>query len=139
MRPVASPTTSERSGAPCDNAGSLAVVLNLGTGELVVIFLVALIVLGPTKLPDAARQMGRMAAELRRLSGGFQEEMRAAMREPAPTLPPLPPAAVVTPAGGGDGETVTDTPAPTQEPTARRRREPLKAAGPPSAEQQLSE
>lgn len=116
-------------------------MLNLGTGELVVIFLVALIVLGPNKLPDAARQMGRMAAELRRLSGGFQDEMRAAMREPTPTLPPLPPAGMVTPASDGSTVASTASPAPSVdgEPQPRRRREPLKAAGPPSAEQQLAE
>lgn len=115
-------------------------MLNLGTGELLVIFLVALIVLGPNKLPDAARQMGRAAAELRRLSSGFQDEMRAAIREPAPTLPPLP--AVELPSATTDvAEPAPPAdPAPeTKKPAARRRREPLKAAGPASAEQQLSE
>jgi Tat protein translocase TatB subunit len=93
-------------------------VLNLGTGELLVIFLVALIVLGPTRLPDAARQAGRALGELRRLSSGFQDEVRAAMREPTPTLPPLPPEA--------------EKPAA----PARRRRAPLRAEGTaePSAE-----
>jgi sec-independent protein translocase protein TatB len=104
-------------------------VLNLSTGELLVIFLVALVVLGPNKLPDAARQMGRMAAELRRLSGGFQDEMRAAMQEPLPTLPPLPPEAEIhTPAAQAE------QPAP----TSRRRREPLRAGG-VSAEQPLAD
>ena len=90
-------------------------MLNLGTGELVVIFLVALIVLGPSKLPDAARQMGRMAAELRRLSAGFQDEMRAAMQEPTPTLPPV----------------ADDRPTP----SVRKRREPLSAHGAAPPEQ----
>lgn len=115
-------------------------MLNLGAGELLVIFLVALIVLGPNKLPDAARQMGRAAAELRRLSGGFQDEMRNALREPPPTLPPLP-AAAVTPASTEVAEPAptADVAPETRKPATRRRREPLKAAGPASAEQQLSE
>jgi Tat protein translocase TatB subunit len=105
-------------------------VLNLGTGELLVIFLVALVVLGPNKLPDAARQAGKMMAELRRLSGGFQDEMRAAMREPTPTLPPLPPEAEIqTPAAVDDDVTAAKP--------ARKRREPLRADGAVSAEQQL--
>jgi Tat protein translocase TatB subunit len=54
-------------------------MLNVGGGELLVIFLVALIVLGPQKLPEAARQMGRAMSELRRMSQGFQREMKAAM------------------------------------------------------------
>jgi len=54
-------------------------MFNVGTGELLVILLIALIVLGPEKLPDAARKMGNVIGELRRMSGGFQEEMRSAM------------------------------------------------------------
>ena len=55
---------------------------NLGSGELLVIFFVALLVLGPNNLPDAARQVGRAVNEIRRVSGGFQREMREAMQEP---------------------------------------------------------
>jgi sec-independent protein translocase protein TatB len=62
-------------------------VFNVGTGELLVILLIALIVLGPEKLPDAARKMGNVVGELRRMSGGFQEEMRSAMDDL--TRPPL--------------------------------------------------
>lgn len=98
---------------------------NLGPGELLVVFLVALIVLGPSKLPEAARQAGKALAELRRLSSGFQDEMREAMREPTPTLPPLPEA--------GDG-TATATAEPVVPPPEveapappRRRRAPLRA------------
>lgn len=54
-------------------------MLNVGGGELVVILLVALIFLGPAKLPEAARQMGRAFSELRRIGQGFQREMRDAM------------------------------------------------------------
>jgi sec-independent protein translocase protein TatB len=55
---------------------------NIGGGEILVILLIALIVLGPAKLPDAARQIGRAAAELRRMSGAFQREMRQAIHDP---------------------------------------------------------
>lgn len=54
-------------------------MFNVGTPELLVILLVALIILGPQRLPEAARQVGKAMAELRRLSGGFQAEMREAM------------------------------------------------------------
>ena len=64
-------------------------MFNVGTGELLVILLIALIVLGPDKLPDAARKMGNIVGELRRMSGGFQAEMRHAMDELA--RPPLEP------------------------------------------------
>jgi Tat protein translocase TatB subunit len=109
-------------------------MLNLGTGELLVVFLVALLVLGPSKLPDAARQMGRMAAELRRLSAGFQDEMRAAMQDPTPTLPPLP-EELRSPAV--DVVAADLPPVPPSPP--RRRRTPLRAEGPATTDQQLSE
>lgn len=57
-------------------------MFNVGGGELLVIMLVALIILGPAKLPEVARQVGAMARELRRISSGFQDEMKAALDEP---------------------------------------------------------
>lgn len=57
-------------------------MFNLGGGELLVIALIALIVLGPERLPDAARTVGKVMGEIRRLSTGFQEEVRTAFTEP---------------------------------------------------------
>ena len=63
--------------------------------ELLVIFVVALLVLGPTKLPEAGRQIGRALAEFRRWSTGVQNELREALeaettdRRP-PVIEPLP-------------------------------------------------
>jgi Tat protein translocase TatB subunit len=54
-------------------------MFNVGTGELIMIMVLALVVLGPDKLPNAARQAGRWMAELRRISGGFQSEFRRAV------------------------------------------------------------
>lgn len=77
-------------------------MFNVGTGELLVILLVALIVLGPDKLPETARKIGNVVGELRRMSQGFQDEVRRAMQDssdPSPVtdatsqadLPPAPP------------------------------------------------
>ena len=52
---------------------------NLGGAEILVILLVALLVLGPDKLPGAARSVGRGLSHLRRLSGSFEQEVRSAM------------------------------------------------------------
>ncbi|MGI9604270.1 MAG: Sec-independent protein translocase protein TatB [Acidimicrobiales bacterium] len=52
---------------------------NLGGGEILIILVVALVVLGPSRLPTAARQVGQAIGELKRISSGFQNEMKAAM------------------------------------------------------------
>ncbi len=57
-------------------------MLNIGAGEMLLVLVVALLVLGPNKLPDAARQVGRAIGEMRKLSNGFQAEMRGALHEP---------------------------------------------------------
>lgn len=54
-------------------------MFNVGGGELLVIFLLALLVLGPDKLPESARKVGRVLTELRRMSQGFQDEVRSAI------------------------------------------------------------
>ena len=56
-------------------------MFNVGGGELIVIMLLALIVLGPQRLPSAARQVGKVLGDLRRLSTGFQNEVRSAFEE----------------------------------------------------------
>ena len=57
-------------------------MFNVGGGEFLVILIVALVVLGPSKLPEVARQAGAMARELRRMSTSFQAEMKSALDEP---------------------------------------------------------
>ena len=41
---------------------------NVGGGEILVILLVALIFLGPEKLPEVARQMGKVVGEIRKVT-----------------------------------------------------------------------
>jgi sec-independent protein translocase protein TatB len=57
-------------------------VFNLQGGELVIILLLALVVLGPEKLPDAMRKLGQFYAEMRKMSNSFQKEFKAAVDEP---------------------------------------------------------
>jgi len=57
----------------------------LSMPHLVIIFLVALLVFGPEKLPELARTFGKAMAEFRRATGdlraGFEEHMRELERE----------------------------------------------------------
>ena len=50
----------------------------LVSAKFLVVLVIALVVLGPEKLPDTARTLGRMIGELRRISTGLQAEVRDA-------------------------------------------------------------
>jgi sec-independent protein translocase protein TatB len=90
------------------------VPFNIGAGEILLILLVALIVLGPDKLPGAARQVGRTVGELRRLSTGFQAELKDALKEPVEGTPataasgPAPKAKALPPAEADGSEPEVD-------------------------------
>ena len=51
-------------------------MFGIGLPELVVILAVALIVLGPQRLPEVARMLGRAYGQLRRASEEFQHTLR---------------------------------------------------------------
>jgi sec-independent protein translocase protein TatB len=56
--------------------------VNLDPEKLIVLFVIAMLVLGPKRLPEAARTMGRWMAELRKYTSGFQTEFRDLLSEP---------------------------------------------------------
>jgi Tat protein translocase TatB subunit len=58
-------------------------MFNVGPGEALAILVIALIVLGPEKLPEVIRTVGRVMGELRRMSNSFQNELRNAVDDPA--------------------------------------------------------
>lgn len=67
-------------------------MLDIGLSELLIILAVALIVLGPKKLPEVARSLGRGLAQFRRASEDLRrsilvEESYWDKEEPAETLP----------------------------------------------------
>ncbi len=69
---------------------------SLGPAEILVILVVALIVLGPTRLPEAGRQVGKALAEVRRWSSDVKSEIRDAVEVEPPGFPapaPEPPPA----------------------------------------------
>ena len=60
--------------------------MNIGPAEILVVLVVALVVLGPSRLPDAARSLGKAMSEFRRVSSGIQSEVRDAFAD-APRYP----------------------------------------------------
>ena len=49
-------------------------------GDSAVIFILALLLFGPKKLPELARQLGKLMAEFRRASNEFRMQMEDELR-----------------------------------------------------------
>jgi sec-independent protein translocase protein TatB len=119
-------------------------MFNLGAGEIAVIMIVALLLLGPDKLPELARGIGKFVREFRRQTDDvrglverefykmdqevFAEEQAKRIEPPAPAQP-VPPATV-----GPEGEL-----APPTYPSVFPPPEGVVAARPSSAEPFASE
>ncbi len=56
-------------------------MFGLGWQELLLIFLIALLVFGPKKLPEVGRSIGRAIAEFRKSSEEFKEQLEKAVEE----------------------------------------------------------
>jgi len=93
-------------------------MFGIGTGELLLILVVALIVLGPERMPRVARDIGRVVGDLRRTSDELREEFLNADRainkaidttpgKPAVVAPPPTPVTASEPVAP-DGETPFD-------------------------------
>lgn len=52
---------------------------NIGPWELILILAVALIVVGPGKLPEVAKSMGKAAREFKKATSGVQKEFQEAI------------------------------------------------------------
>ena len=53
--------------------------MNLGMPEMIFIFLLALVVVGPRKLPELGRQLGKFLAEFKRASNEFKNQLETEM------------------------------------------------------------
>jgi sec-independent protein translocase protein TatA len=73
----------------------------LGFPELIIIFVVALLVFGPRKLPELGRSLGKGLSEFKRASNDLRntldDEIRDEERRTALTTPPSPVPEPVTP------------------------------------------
>ncbi len=58
-------------------------MFNLQGSEIIFILLIALVVLGPEKLPDTIRRFTKTYGELKKMGAGFESELRSVMEEPA--------------------------------------------------------
>ncbi len=58
-------------------------LFGIGMPELLVILVVALLVLGPKRLPEVARSLGRGMAEFRRASSELRQSLSTPVEEPS--------------------------------------------------------
>ena len=56
-------------------------MFDIGWGEMVVIGVVALVVIGPKELPGVLRAVGQMVGKARRMASEFQGQFNEALRE----------------------------------------------------------
>jgi sec-independent protein translocase protein TatB len=59
---------------------------NIGTAELLLIFVIALIVVGPRRLPEIARSLGKVVNDVRKMSQEFTAEVTRGLEAPAKEL-----------------------------------------------------
>jgi TatA/E family protein of Tat protein translocase len=85
---------------------------NIGLPEIIVILVIALIVVGPGRLPDVGAALGKSIREFRKASSDISDAARidAPVQQPAAPAPTAPPAAAAAPVQ-------TAAPAPTPEPS----------------------
>ena len=55
--------------------------MNLGFPEMTFIFLLALIIFGPRRLPEIGRQIGKALAEFKRYSNDFKYQLETEVRQ----------------------------------------------------------
>ena len=73
-KPITIPGVPGYAYAPKPGAG--------GGGGAMPAVVIALVVLGPDKLPEAMRKAGKAYADFKKMSGAFQNEMRSVLDEP---------------------------------------------------------
>lgn len=94
-------------------------MLNIGMPELLVILTVGLIVLGPKRLPEIARALGKAMADFRKATAGLTDELenaRAMLEEEArqaanatTSAPKIAPASGTTPKTPGGPDAAADS------------------------------
>ncbi|MDP9071050.1 MAG: Sec-independent protein translocase protein TatB [Actinomycetota bacterium] len=97
--------------------------MNIGPAEVLVVLVVALVVLGPARLPDAARSVGRAVSEFRRVTSGLQSEVREAFADPPPSFSPPPPEDVPRPSSTGGPPVASSLPSTPEQAEVGTRRE----------------
>ena len=94
-----------------------------GPLELVIILVIALLILGPGKLPEVGASLGKSIREFRKASSDVQESVKVDVdtspQAPAPAAPATAPAPAAQAPAPAAGATPTDPSDPTETASAR--------------------
>jgi sec-independent protein translocase protein TatA len=75
---------------------------NIGAPELIIILVIALLILGPGKLPEVGASIGKSIREFRKASSDINESVKVDTSPLPPAQPPANPPAVDTPAASSE-------------------------------------
>ncbi|MFL5302430.1 MAG: twin-arginine translocase TatA/TatE family subunit [Anaeromyxobacteraceae bacterium] len=83
-------------------------MFGLGFGEIIIILVLALVLLGPARLPDAAKSLGKAMRDFKKATDDVKDQFESAMYEDerrvrAAPPPPEPPPADAPPPGVPSG------------------------------------
>ena len=115
-------------------------MFDIGPGELVLVAIIGLLVLGPQRLPKVAAEIGKWVGRARRtasqLRRQLEREIEISELEKPPTPPPSPPPPTAAPSSGevppGPGTHVDRPEAAETAPQASRAPEPRVEQTPPN-------
>jgi len=106
-------------------------MFGIGMTELLVILVVALVVLGPSRLPEVARSIGRALGELKRQSADVFDEFQSVGREePPPKRTPIARKPANPPTPGPAPNAAPTATAPSSEPATTPAAAPTPSTGP---------
>jgi TatA/E family protein of Tat protein translocase len=108
--------------------------MNIGPMELMVILLLALVVLGPSKLPEVGRSIGRALREFRNIQDEMRDTINFNLDEPVRPRPAPRPAAPRAPKHPSPSPETDDDRATTTAAGSVAEAAPLGEGGPPATE-----
>jgi sec-independent protein translocase protein TatA len=89
---------------------------NIGAPELIIILVIALLILGPGKLPEVGASIGKSIREFRKASSDLNDSVKVDTSPLPPATPAAPPAVDATPV---DAPAAPAAPAASSEPASR--------------------
>lgn len=109
-------------------------MFDIGGGELILLFIIGLLVLGPQRLPKVAAELGKWAGRARRTATELRRQLEREIELSEVVQPPKPPPPVPGPPQETDtppASTAAESPAPSEPDSAVEASAPAETADKP--------